>query len=87
MPFDGTQKTGRGSSTSTGTADHFSMSWQSGITEGGSSGSGIFLNDTQQLVGTLHGGSSSCDTPAGPDFYGRFDIPYQAALHQWLNTL
>ena len=75
------------SSTSTGTADHFSVSWQSGITEGGSSGSGIFLNDTQQLVGTLHGGSSSCGTPADPDFYGRFDIPYQAALHQWLNTL
>ena len=68
-------------------ADHFSVTWQSGITEGGSSGSGIFLNDDQLLVGTLHGGSSTCSDPTAADLYGRFDIPYQEALHQWLSKI
>ncbi len=72
-------------STQANSSDHFSISWQNGITEGGSSGSGIFLNDTLQFVGSLHGGTSSCSNPAGPDYYGRFDIPYLAALHNWLN--
>jgi rubredoxin len=84
--WDGTAGAFFCSTSTTGAADHFSLSWQSGITEGGSSGSGIFLNDSQQLVGTLHGGGSSCANPAGRDYYGRFDIPYQAALHQWLNS-
>lgn len=40
------------------------------ITEGGSSGSGMFNTD-KYLVGTLTGGNASCDYPQGSGFYGR----------------
>jgi hypothetical protein len=65
-------------------ADHYSVVWSSGVTEGGSSGSGLFL-DTHYLIGTLHGGQSFCETPNAPDDYGRFDRAFSAALYQWLN--
>lgn len=57
--------------------------WRDGVTEPGGSGSGLFL-PSGELVGTLFGGFSRCDNPGGPDDYGRFDIPYHAALHRWL---
>jgi rubredoxin len=84
--WDGTAGEFFCSPSTTGAADHFSLIWRSGITEPGSSGSGIYLNDTQQLVGTLHGGRSSCANPSDWDYYGRFDIPYQVALNQWLSS-
>lgn len=68
---------------SSATGDHYSVVWSSGITEGGSSGSGLFL-DTHYLIGTLHGGQSYCWAPNAPDDYGRFDRAYRAALHKWL---
>ncbi len=46
------------------------QSWDRGVTEGGSSGSGIW-NFQHRLVGQLSGGSSSCDAPKDPDWYGR----------------
>ena len=49
----------------------FVVSWATGTTEGGSSGSGIFI-DNARLVGTLSGGAASCTNPTGNDFYGRF---------------
>ncbi len=44
-----------------------------GVTEGGSSGSPIF-NSAGQIVGTLTGGDSACDTAwiNSPDYYGKF---------------
>ena len=41
--------------------------WSSGTTEGGSSGSGLFMtsNGNRYLIGQLHGGSSSCLNPSG----------------------
>ncbi len=47
--------------------------WDRGITEPGSSGSGIFIGtgNQTQLVGLLSGGESSCENPGGADFYGR----------------
>ena len=66
----------------------YQTSWSSGITEGGSSGSGLFLNGTTanpQVVGQLWGGYSSCSAPTAPDFYGRFDLAYQNGLINWLN--
>ena len=42
-----------------------------GVTEGGSSGSPIFNSDGL-LVGTLSGGSSSCENTNFPDYYGKF---------------
>jgi hypothetical protein len=70
---------------SSGTANYFGVLWDSGITEPGSSGSGLFLNQGHYLVGQLYGGGSSC-TSVGPDFYGRFDVAYKAALEQWLGS-
>lgn len=60
----------------------------SGVTEGGSSGSGLFLNGSTtnpQVVGQLFGGSSTCSVPTGADYYGRFDIAFVNGLAQWLS--
>ncbi|HWB20892.1 MAG TPA: PPC domain-containing protein, partial [Phycisphaerales bacterium] len=55
------------------------LSWTSGVTEGGSSGSAIIRNDTQQIYGTLTCGGSAC-VGAGangqPDSYSQFDRAY-----------
>lgn len=53
------------------------------ITEPGSSGSGIFRADTQQLVGQLHCGPSACTSSNQQDAYGAFSFSFplvQAAL-------
>lgn len=74
---------------SSGAADHLKVVWGLGITEGGSSGSGLWIvyGSSHYLVGQLQGGSSSCVTPTAPDYYGRFDVAYNAALFQWLGTI
>lgn len=68
---------GNTQSTSWGSAggSHWQLSWSSnanghGVTEGGSSGSPLF-NNSGQIVGTLTGGSSYCNTPTSPDLYGK----------------
>lgn len=63
------------------------------ITEGGSSGSCIFANDTHRCIGQLQGGPSACGV--GPaslhDFYGRFDLSWTGGgtnatrLSNWLD--
>lgn len=45
------------------TANYWDMFWTSGVTEPGSSGSGIF-NTSHQLIGQLFGGFSECDNQA-----------------------
>jgi len=62
------------------------VGWSQGITEGGSSGSGLFypLDGKRYLVGQLYGGSASCIDPAGRDQYGRFDTAFRASLKNWL---
>jgi hypothetical protein len=74
------------SPTSSGGADHLMVLFGLGITEGGSSGSGLWIvyGGSHYLVGQLHGGNISCVTPTGPVAYGRFDVAYNAALYQWL---
>lgn len=54
------------------------VEWSRGETAGGSSGSGLFTS-SGQLVGTLYGGRGPVDD------YGRFDLPFKAALHAWLD--
>ena len=59
-----------------------------GVTEGGSSGSGLF-NNNGHLIGTLYGGYSSCSNTSGSDYYG--NIAHQGGssdsrLNDWLNT-
>lgn len=61
------------------------ITWSSGTTEGGSSGSGIFTNSSQYLFGQLYGGNSSCTNLSGTNYYGRFDKAYSNGnLGQWL---
>ncbi|RFC32336.1 MAG: hypothetical protein DID92_2727745329 [Candidatus Nitrotoga sp. SPKER] len=62
--------------------------YTSGITEGGSSGAGLFetINNAHYLIGQLRGGNPSC-FGSGSDEYGRFDIAYSAALYQWLQAV
>lgn len=59
-------------------ADHLRINWTDGPTEPGSSGSGIFRGDTQQLYGQLHCGPSACgSTPANTnDSFGAFSATY-----------
>ncbi len=52
---------------------YWEVTWQSGVTETGSSGSPLMLSDTQEIIGQLCCGCSSCDLPDQTDFYGRFD--------------
>jgi hypothetical protein len=67
---------------STGTTntsgDFIEVRWNSGITEGGSSGSGIWKGgaDNARLIGTLSNGTVGCTNPR--DFYGNFTITYQS---------
>jgi len=67
---------------------HVRVGWNSGVTEGGSSGSGLFITSgsSKYLVGQLSGGASTCSNPTSNDVYGRFDVPYTAAIYQWLDN-
>jgi lysyl endopeptidase len=58
--------------------DAWEVGWSSGVTETGSSGSGLW-NQNRQLVGVLSGGSSNCSGSNGngqTDFYGRLDTAW-----------
>lgn len=68
-------------------------SWSQGVTEPGSSGSGLW-NQNHRLVGTLSGGSSACEGNTGnglDDYYARFDKQWKAnsaasgQLKSWLD--
>ncbi|MBN6151966.1 serine protease [Xanthomonas sp. AmX2] len=55
--------------------------WTSGVTEGGSSGSGLFTVNSSgayQLRGGLYGGYSYCSAPSDPDYYSRFSDVYSS---------
>ncbi len=72
-------------------ADHLweSDAWDFGITEGGSSGSGLF-DANKRLIGQLLGGSSDCQD-AGSDVYGKFSKSWTGTgvntrrLSNWLD--
>jgi len=68
-------------------AESLRTDWTTGVTEGGSSGSGIMTNDAnKQLVGVLSCGSSACGAPASfqYDTYGRF-APFLTQVQTALN--
>lgn len=66
--------------------------WEHGTTEGGSSGSPLF-DQNRRIIGQLFGGTASCNQPNEPDFYGRFDVSWDAGttpatrLKEWLDPL
>jgi len=75
-----------------GTNSHWFMDWEQGVTESGSSGSGIWDSSGHHLVGFLSGGSSSCANPGGSDCYGRFSTAWDSGtsaasrLQDWLDA-
>lgn len=58
--------------------------WSAGTTESGSSGSPLFLHDSQMIIGQLWGGRASCSRPQEPDYYGRFDVTWPLVA-DWLD--
>ncbi len=68
-------------------ASHYQIDYTSGITEPGSSGSGLYstIGGSHYLIGQLTGGNATCADPTGSEYYGRFDVAYNAKLKQWLD--
>ncbi len=67
--------------------------WETGVTEGGSSGSPLF-NQDGRIIGQLYGGTAACSgtvNNAQPDWYGRFDVSWDngssptSRLKDWLD--
>ena len=54
------------------------VNWSLGVTEGGSSGSGLYDEATHMLYGTLTCGTSSCSNTSGWDGFGRWDVALNA---------
>lgn len=57
-----------------GRGPFYRVRWSTGVTEGGSSGSGLFTvnaSGAYQLRGGLYGGLSFCSAPTDPDYYSR----------------
>ena len=52
------------------------VSWNTGITASGSSGSPLF-DVNKRIIGQLWGGSSFCETPEAPDFYGKIAASWE----------
>jgi hypothetical protein len=57
-----------------------------GVTQGGSSGSPLF-NERKLVVGTLTGGSSSCDDPEGYNIYGKLSYHWNQGLQRMAEYL
>jgi hypothetical protein len=77
-----------GACTQQQTVHAWEVNWAQGITEEGSSGSGLW-DQNHRIVGVLSGGSSACGSP-GPDAYGRLDQAWIAngtggSLAHWLD--
>ncbi|HEX2224791.1 MAG TPA: Ig-like domain repeat protein [Thermoanaerobaculia bacterium] len=75
--------------------DHWRVTWDSGVTEPGSSGSCLFDATTQRCIGQLHGGASACGNPPSAlwDDYGKFGVSWTGGgtsatrLRDWLDPL
>lgn len=70
-------------SSSSASANHIKVTWNSGTTEGGSSGSALF-NAGKYVIGTLHGGTPFATCAGDDSYYGRFDLPFRLKLHEYL---
>jgi hypothetical protein len=60
-----------------------------GITEKGSSGSPLF-NESKLIIGTLTGGSSTCEAPTGLNLYGKLNYhwdKYKSRMSDWLDPV
>jgi len=64
-----------------------SLSWNQGVTEGGSSGSAIFTDSNHKLFGVLTCGSSACSNTTLDDGYGRWDVAVNTASSNFATLL
>ena len=64
-----------------------SLSWNQGITEGGSSGSAIFTNSDHKMFGVLTCGGSACTNTGADDGYGRWDLAVNTASSNFATRL
>lgn len=74
---------------------HWKIMWDSGVTNGGSSGSPL-MNNKHRIIGQLSGGYSDCNGGISlPDWYGKFSVSWtgnnnasmQRRLNCWLDSL
>ena len=71
-------------------SSHWQVSWDNGVTEGGSSGSPLY-DQNHRVIGQLHGGYSSCTSSDLRDWYGSFDQSWTGGgtnstrLSNWLD--
>ncbi|HLU85472.1 MAG TPA: T9SS type A sorting domain-containing protein [Vicingaceae bacterium] len=72
--------------------DHWQvLDWNTGTTEGGSSGSPLF-DQNHRIVGQLHGGNAACGNDEF-DYYGKFSVSWNAnsdtlkQLQYWLDPI
>ena len=61
------------------------ISWEYGVTEGGSSGSPLY-DQNKRIIGQLYGGQASCSYLFN-DYYGRFDVSWGNGLANFLDPL
>ena len=69
------------SATNAMTENFYRVQWSQGMTEGGSSGSALFVNGV--VTGMLSNGSASCSKTGATVNYARFDKVFPA-IKQWL---
>ena len=60
--------------------------WDSGVTEGGSSGSPLY-DQNHRIIGQLHGGASACGAANLSDEYGKFSVSWEPAGSNTTNQL
>lgn len=73
--------------------NHWRVDWSSGVTEHGSSGSGLFDADNKRVIGQLHGGPSACGLAqtSEHDYYGKLSVSWNGGgtpatrLKDWLD--
>lgn len=65
-------------------ANHYEVVWNSGATEVGSSGSGLF-NTNGYLIATLHGAPPKNTCSGAISYYGRFDLALKSKIGEYLN--
>jgi hypothetical protein len=77
---------------------YWSVLWDSGVTDRGSSGSCLFDTTSKRCIGQLLGGFSMCEgkdglsTCKGPDYYGRLSVSWNGGgtastrLSDWLDN-
>lgn len=81
---------GSGGGSCTRSVTSWQVNWARGVTESGSSGSGLW-NQNHRLVGVLSGGDTSCGNTSGEDYFARLETAYTAKpaasgqLKAWLD--